>query len=145
MPRRLPYVLLSLLLAIAAEVEIPNAVQVWKEVIRPETVVRAPLVIGSFSDRVTSVGVDASAVGVKKGDRILEINGARYMGSATYGRAMARANVGDILALRVASESDPAGRIVNIRLSAAPANPDRKSTRLNSSHVEISYAVFCLK
>src|SRR5690349_23011501 len=28
----------------------------------------------------------------------------------------------------------------------APAHaPDRKSTRLNSSHVEISYAVFCLK
>src|SRR6266498_2396240 len=26
-----------------------------------------------------------------------------------------------------------------------PENPDRKSTRLNSSHVRISYAVFCLK
>src|SRR5690606_39978775 len=26
-----------------------------------------------------------------------------------------------------------------------PADPDRKSTRLNSSHVKISYAVFCLK
>src|SRR5690349_23924531 len=26
-----------------------------------------------------------------------------------------------------------------------PATGDRKSTRLNSSHVEISYAVFCLK
>src|SRR5699024_11741666 len=26
-----------------------------------------------------------------------------------------------------------------------PARPDRKSTRLNSSHVSISYAVFCLK
>src|SRR5438874_7165700 len=26
-----------------------------------------------------------------------------------------------------------------------PARIDRKSTRLNSSHVEISYAVFCLK
>src|SRR6201989_3709304 len=25
------------------------------------------------------------------------------------------------------------------------SNTDRKSTRLNSSHVEISYAVFCLK
>src|SRR5438874_8440042 len=25
------------------------------------------------------------------------------------------------------------------------SKPDRKSTRLNSSHVEISYAVFCLK
>src|SRR5690349_23706074 len=28
---------------------------------------------------------------------------------------------------------------------ALSAGPDRKSTRLNSSHVEISYAVFCLK
>src|SRR5436305_11428104 len=26
-----------------------------------------------------------------------------------------------------------------------PGPPDRKSTRLNSSHVRISYAVFCLK
>src|SRR5437868_14956081 len=33
------------------------------------------------------------------------------------------------------------------RLSADQAvhQPDRKSTRLNSSHVSISYAVFCLK
>src|SRR5207302_3375473 len=28
---------------------------------------------------------------------------------------------------------------------ALEAYPDRKSTRLNSSHVKISYAVFCLK
>src|SRR5690606_42021748 len=28
---------------------------------------------------------------------------------------------------------------------SAPAVADRKSTRLNSSHVKISYAVFCLK
>src|SRR5690349_22244944 len=29
--------------------------------------------------------------------------------------------------------------------SSSPSSGDRKSTRLNSSHVEISYAVFCLK
>src|SRR3712207_8738367 len=29
--------------------------------------------------------------------------------------------------------------------SHRPASPDRKSTRLNSSHANISYAVFCLK
>src|ERR1035438_10802608 len=29
--------------------------------------------------------------------------------------------------------------------SAAPPQSDRKSTRLNSSHLGISYAVFCLK
>src|SRR6266508_487675 len=30
-------------------------------------------------------------------------------------------------------------------LGAGPRRSDRKSTRLNSSHVAISYAVFCLK
>src|SRR5438067_10735401 len=31
------------------------------------------------------------------------------------------------------------------RLALSEGLPDRKSTRLNSSHVSISYAVFCLK
>src|SRR5207249_10549372 len=30
-------------------------------------------------------------------------------------------------------------------LAGLPGDADRKSTRLNSSHVSISYAVFCLK
>src|SRR5438067_12705788 len=30
-------------------------------------------------------------------------------------------------------------------IELATSKPDRKSTRLNSSHVSISYAVFCLK
>src|SRR3712207_8976576 len=30
-------------------------------------------------------------------------------------------------------------------LGLEPPTPDRKSTRLNSSHANISYAVFCLK
>src|SRR2546430_3425289 len=32
-----------------------------------------------------------------------------------------------------------------MRTAAAPTRTDRKSTRLNSSHSQISYAVFCLK
>src|SRR5204862_4613650 len=37
-------------------------------------------------------------------------------------------------------------RFAKFRVTGATAFlPDRKSTRLNSSHVEISYAVFCLK
>src|SRR5437762_168731 len=35
--------------------------------------------------------------------------------------------------------------VVHGRARSAPAKPDRKSTRLNSSHRCISYAVFCLK
>src|SRR4051794_41649193 len=44
------------------------------------------------------------------------------------------------------------GTFVNQRLAGIPMEPsgigipaDRKSTRLNSSHPSISYAVFCLK
>src|SRR5690349_22212860 len=39
------------------------------------------------------------------------------------------------------------GRVPKFRAGKAYWHPDkdRKSTRLNSSHVEISYAVFCLK
>src|SRR2546422_7899203 len=33
----------------------------------------------------------------------------------------------------------------SIRWTAGPCHTDRKSTRLNSSHGYISYAVFCLK
>src|SRR3712207_8243278 len=32
-----------------------------------------------------------------------------------------------------------------VRLESRPPNIDRKSTSLNSSHANISYAVFCLK
>src|SRR3712207_7651063 len=38
----------------------------------------------------------------------------------------------------------PAGRVAGLRLPLA-SSADRKSTRLNSSHANISYAVFCLK
>src|SRR5439155_27198452 len=43
-------------------------------------------------------------------------------------------------------ERDHRGVLPDIRPGARPrAGEDRKSTRLNSSHVAISYAVFCLK
>src|ERR1039458_10738401 len=37
------------------------------------------------------------------------------------------------------------GRIAKLRGRAEVGGVDRKSTRLNSSHLGISYAVFCLK
>src|SRR5438874_11874992 len=50
-----------------------------------------------------------------------------------------------------ALHADPERRLPGSRGHAGDQHPplvpprDRKSTRLNSSHVEISYAVFCLK
>src|SRR2546430_7689198 len=49
----------------------------------------------------------------------------------------------------VRGRGSPASRIFRNRRRPRPVtdaqNEDRKSTRLNSSHSQISYAVFCLK
>src|SRR2546422_6785427 len=42
-------------------------------------------------------------------------------------------------------ERRPPGRYRRDPIGSAPVGADRKSTRLNSSHGYISYAVFCLK
>src|SRR2546427_2410900 len=52
-------------------------------------------------------------------------------------RSLAQVELGDRLA-----EVRPRGRLDAVR---ALTEVDRKSTRLNSSHSQISYAVFCLK
>src|SRR5690554_7664480 len=49
--------------------------------------------------------------------------------------------IGDILPLAEKYAAEGADELVFYDISAS----DRKSTRLNSSHVRISYAVFCLK
>src|SRR6266513_5166641 len=43
------------------------------------------------------------------------------------------------------SPAPPPGRAANRCRAPRGGDGDRKSTRLNSSHVSISYAVFCLK
>src|SRR5688500_19330297 len=50
-----------------------------------------------------------------------------------------------LLFLNRALEFAPLGNARARVLSGAPETRDRKSTRLNSSHLVISYAVFCLK
>src|SRR3712207_7535465 len=54
--------------------------------------------------------------------------------------ALSREHLTQLLAaVTEAGESDATGIVL------AAEGPDRKSTRLNSSHANISYAVFCLK
>src|SRR3712207_8331290 len=47
--------------------------------------------------------------------------------------------------LQLASQPLQHDRLALVRLALRAARLDRKSTRLNSSHANISYAVFCLK
>src|SRR5699024_11556643 len=52
---------------------------------------------------------------------------------------------GAVFVLRRIADRIKLGRCQLVACSDPPLIRDRKSTRLNSSHVSISYAVFCLK
>src|SRR3989440_4352680 len=62
-------------------------------------------------------------------------------------KPMAPQDAESVAVMRWAIEEDAAreGSLAGECLAAARAAGDRKSTRLNSSHDQISYAVFCLK
>src|SRR5690606_40364148 len=61
----------------------------------------------------------------------------------TWGRSRSRARSRGSLVHLVAVGGRGVGQAGHMRHPVPPQ--DRKSTRLNSSHVKISYAVFCLK
>src|SRR5207253_4694896 len=62
-------------------------------------------------------------------------------GSAFAGEARATRRFGG----KTLADLRPTGNFTCRSLITPAARSDRKSTRLNSSHVAISYAVFCLK
>src|SRR6266511_4539810 len=72
------------------------------------------------------------------------------VGPGRVGRSLARAALDAGLEVELAGRRDAvaAAESAEIALLCVPdgaIEEDRKSTRLNSSHVKISYAVFCLK
>src|SRR5207249_11234728 len=75
-------------------------------------------------------------------ERVIEIHGTLHeIACLACGE---RAPTERVLARVRAGEEDPRCRSCGGILKTATIS-DRKSTRLNSSHVSISYAVFCLK
>src|SRR5690242_21492474 len=56
-----------------------------------------------------------------------------------------RIDLSTIDSLCNALECDPGDLIIRVKEKKSGVKKDRKSTRLNSSHMSISYAVFCLK
>src|SRR5204862_2780969 len=84
--------------------------------------------------------------------RAPETRGFCGSGRGNAGRAELRGDRGrrepgraEELAQGAVRRVDPGARARGVRLDVRLGVRDRKSTRLNSSHVEISYAVFCLK
>src|SRR3712207_8069826 len=69
---------------------------------------------------------------------------AEGTGSAQLGETVTRGRVGKPRVARAQCTQVPLGEVGEARERRARC-ADRKSTRLNSSHANISYAVFCLK
>src|SRR2546426_5421971 len=77
---------------------------------------------------------------IESGDIFGDIGGGDILGA---GGAFDIAGAPGILG--AATSALYGGSIVPVARPSVPAPGDRKSTRLNSSHLVISYAVFCLK
>src|SRR2546430_2582074 len=116
-------------------VQIPGELEVLKAVVEKKNVHRPlgfePLALGK------------AVLPYAEGNAILQTKFHQLdFVAAALGPAIAAAENGHALSLHKKSfgEPDHHGRLA----SAADAHGDRKSTRLNSSHSQISYAVFCL-
>src|SRR5690625_5743866 len=72
------------------------------------------------------------------------VRGTRSMGSAALEQAYVAEGVLDsYMAMNLAPWDIAAGKIIVEEVGGQVSDRDRKSTRLNSSHVAISYSVFC--
>src|SRR5436305_10390769 len=67
------------------------------------------------------------------------------VGAVTGGVQQHVAAVGQVVADELADDGRSDEVVGALQHQRRCLHPDRKSTRLNSSHVRISYAVFCLK
>src|SRR5258708_21825030 len=72
-----------------------------------------------------------------------EVHGAKEVPVGEIEGLPIRTAEGEVGCLRLAVDDAP--ELLALRIQNPDATRDRKSTRLNSSHQIISYAVFCLK
>src|SRR5256885_9886387 len=79
---------------------------------------------------------DVAVVGTRRARRGLRVGRAARPAAGAHLRRVA-------LARRAAADDE--ARLEHVGRTRAARPVDRKSTRLNSSHLVISYAVFCLK
>src|SRR5438874_9481213 len=98
----------------------------------------------SFSYQKAKTVADAAKVLAKDGDAKLLAGGQSLIAAMKLRLAHPSAVI-DLGTIKELSGIKGDSKAVAIGAMTRHAEVDRKSTRLNSSHVEISYAVFCLK
>src|SRR5690554_7379804 len=91
----------------------------------------------SFKIHTNGSGVNANGIEIVNLDRTINVNGAASLSGA-------QNNTWQLTNTTNTLEDSRDNGFIFIGVNAANLL-DRKSTRLNSSHVRISYAVFCLK
>src|SRR5699024_3630319 len=109
-------------------------------------------IIGLLLGWVPIVGLVIGAVAVVTGIvalRKTQPKGMSITGIVTGGLAMLLSIILAVTVGFIVSATEDGERAPETQATSSPtattADEDRKSTRLNSSHVSISYAVFCLK
>src|SRR5690606_40658438 len=99
-------------------------------------------ITGVSIDRNNGEGAKVSVRGFGPDYNLVTLNGRQMPGTTIEATSVSGSRSFDFSNL--ASEGVSGVEVFKTVRAANPAG-DRKSTRLNSSHVKISYAVFCLK
>src|SRR5699024_11410221 len=99
------------------------------------------LLVGVFMAALDNGIISAALTTINSSFDVSAVSGTWGITLYTFGMAVATPIVGKL--------SDRYGRkrlfLIEVAIFTLGSLEDRKSTRLNSSHVSISYAVFCLK
>jgi sigma-B regulation protein RsbU (phosphoserine phosphatase) len=99
--RRLPYVLLFILLSLAVPYQIRFSTEVWQEVFDPASRVEAPFFLSRMGPRIRGVRPEAREAGLSEGDTLVAVDGKPFRGASTLALAVEARRAGDELPIRV--------------------------------------------
>src|SRR5258706_5252994 len=115
------YLVLIALLPVTATVQVRRSMDVVELLVNGGVFTRKPVALRPMSDMIARVAPEAADTGIKRGDRLLAVNGRAYTGESVLSRAVATA---------------AAGKSVTLRFLALPENVERtESVRLEPERV----------
>src|SRR5688500_918205 len=100
------------------------------------------IIVANHNSHLDTMALMAS-LPVKILHKVKPVAAADYFGRTKLQTAFSKYFINALLIHRKRDKSNPANDPIQMMLTCL--EQDRKSTRLNSSHLVISYAVFCLK
>lgn len=110
------YLILIVLLAVTATVQVRRSLDVVELLVNAGVVTRKPVAVRPMSEVIARVAPEAADAGIKRGDRLLAVNGRAYTGESVLSRPVATTQAGDSVILRFQALPENVERTASVRL-----------------------------